>query len=269
MTAAAGKWFRAIALPLMGLALWAAADFSGGVRSALFVSPAEVSREALQILGDGSLWAALATSLARAAAGLSLGAGFGLFAGMVLGLSGGMRLTFDPLLQTLKNISLFAWIPLIMAWLGLGEAAKVALIAIATFFPVFLNCHEGIRSVPVAWIELGRSLAYRRAQLVRHIVLPAALPSIFTGLHLALIHAWLATLGAEYMLTSGSGIGNLLNEAREELRIDHILIYMGVAGAVGYLLTVLVSRIERTLLVDREDAFAGRNSTLQENANVP
>lgn len=269
MIARSGNWLRAIVLPVVGLGLWAAADAHGGVRSALFVSPDAVAREALHILGDGGLWTALAASLARAAAGLSIGAGLGLFAGIALGLFGAVRLAFDPLLQTLKNISLFAWIPLIMTWLGLGEAAKVALIAIATFFPVFLNCQEGIRSVPATWIELGRSLAYRRAQLVRHIVLPAALPSIFTGLHLALIYAWLATLGAEYMLTSGSGIGNLLNEAREELRIDHILIYMGVAGAVGYLLTVLVSRIERTLLVDREDAFAGRNSTLQENANVP
>lgn len=242
---------RGLALPILGLVLWSAAGLHESTGSSLFVTPADVGVQALQIFGTGSFWASLAESLLRALTGLLVGGGLGLSAGIALGVSRRLRLTFDPTLQTLKNISLFAWIPLIMAWFGLAEVAKIALVALATFFPMFLNSLEGVRSVPRPWVELGRSLAYSHGQMVRRIVVPAALPSIFTGLHLALVYAWLATLGAEYMLTSGGGIGNLLNDAREDLRIDHILVYIAVTGGVGFLLSALADRLERALTGNR------------------
>jgi sulfonate transport system permease protein len=137
---------------------------------------------------------------------------------------------------------------MISVWFGLGDTAKVVFLSLAAFFPVLLNTFEGIRSVPRELIEVGRVFALSPLQMLRRVVLPAALPSIFNGVHLALIYAWLATLGAEYLLTSGIGIGNLLTDGREHLWMDQVLLGVLMVGLVGYALNLAASGIESRLL---------------------
>ncbi|WP_349743679.1 ABC transporter permease [Roseateles cavernae] len=228
------KPLRGWLLPLAVLALWWWARASGWSDSKLLVSPAEVAERGAELIASGQLWTALSASLGRNLIGFAIGAAAGLAVGALLGLSRRAERLIGPSLHTLKQISLFAWIPLLSVWFGLGETAKIAFLAIAAFFPVLLNSFEGIRSVPGELVELARVLRYSRWQLLRRVVLPASAPSIFAGIHLGLIYAWLATLGAEYLLASGPGMGGLLVAGREHFEMDLVLVGVGVVGLVGY-----------------------------------
>ena len=176
--------------------------------------------------------------------------------GALLGGSRWFDRLIGPSFHTLKQISLFAWIPMLSMWFGLGDAAKIAFIAMAAFFPVVLNTFEGIRSVPREFIEVARVYEFSTWQLLRRVVAPAAAPSIFTGIHLSLIYTWLATLGAEYLLASGKGIGNTLIDGREHFWMDLVLFGVVVIGLVGFILNWLLSALEKRLLAWRDRTLA-------------
>jgi len=239
---------RGCVLPLALLALWWAAARFGWSQSPLLVPPAKVWDTALAQWRSGALTSALAASLWRDLAGFALGAGAGLLFGTALGLSRLFERLVGPTFHTVKQISLFAWIPLLSVWFGLGDTAKVVFLSLAAFFPVVLNTFEGIRGVPAELVEVARVLKFSRRQLLWRVVLPAASPSIFAGIHLGLIYAWLATLGAEYLLVAGKGIGNTMIDGRENFWMDLVLFGVIVVGLVGFVLNWIAGRIEHRLL---------------------
>ncbi len=247
---------RGWVLPLVLLALWWAAVRFGWSKSPLLVPVEKVWATAVEQAVTGQLWDALRASLWRDLAGFSIGASAGLVFGTALGLSRLFENLVGPSFHTLKQISLFAWIPLISVWFGLGDAAKVAFLSLAAFFPVVLNTFEGIRSVPRDFIEVARVFEFSRWQLLRRVVLPSASPSIFAGIHLGLIYAWLATLGAEYLLVAGKGIGNTMIDGREHFWMDLVLFGVIVVGLVGFTLNWIASRIEARLLAWRGRSVA-------------
>jgi sulfonate transport system permease protein len=242
------RFLRGAALPGLLLLLWWAAFRFEWTDSPMLVPISKVWDTAVRMSDSGHLWKSLGASLARDLAGFTLGTTVGLLVGAALGLSRLMENLVGPTLHTIKQVSLFAWIPLISVWFGLGDTAKVVFLSLAAFFPVILNTFEGIRSVPRELIEVARVFSFSRVQLLRRVVLPAAMPSIFTGVYLALIYAWLATLGAEYLLTSGIGIGNLLTDGREHLWMDQVLLGVVIVGLVGFVLNLIAARIEARLL---------------------
>jgi sulfonate transport system permease protein len=248
---------RGWVLPALPLALWWAALQWQWTSSPLLVSPLQVWHKAVELMSDGEAWLALGSSLKRDLLGLFIGASAGLIFGGVLGLSRWSERLFGPSFQTLKQISLFAWLPLISLWFGLGDPAKVAFIALASFFPVVLNTFEGIRATPPDLVEVARVLRFSRVQLLTRVVLPAAAPAIFTGLHLGLIYAWLATLGAEYLMVAGPGIGSLLVDGRDHFWMDQVLFGVILVGSVGVVLNTLAALVERRVL-----AWRGRSAGL-------
>jgi sulfonate transport system permease protein len=145
---------------------------------------------------------------------------------------------------------------LLSVWFGLGDAAKVAFLSLAAFFPVVLNTFEGVRSVPAELLDVARVLRFSRVQTWRKLIVPAALPSICAGMHLGLIYAWLATLGAEYLLVAGPGIANTMIDGREHFRMDLVLFGVIVVGLVGFLLNWGASRIEARALAWRGRSVA-------------
>ena len=247
---------RGWVLPLLLLLLWWLAVSLGWSRSPLLVPVSQVWHTAVEQTVSGELWRALRSSLWRDLLGFAIGASAGLVFGTVLGLSRLFESLLGPSFHTLKQISLFAWIPLLSVWFGLGDAAKVAFLSLAAFFPVVLNTFEGIRSVAPELIEVGRVFEFSRWQMLRRVVLPSALPSVFAGIHLGLIYAWLATLGAEYLLVSGQGIGNTLIDGREHFQMDLVLFGVIVVGLVGFALNWLASQLERRLLAWRGRSVA-------------
>lgn len=247
---------RGWVLPLALLACWYWAVASGWSSSPLLVSPLAVWQRAVLQVGSGELWDALSASLWRNAWGLAIGASAGLLFGALLGGSRGFDRLLGPSFHTLKQISLFAWIPMLSMWFGLGEAAKIAFIALAAFFPLVLNTYEGLRSVPREYLEVARVHGFSLWQTLSRVIVPAAAPSLFTGLQLSLIYTWLATLGAEYLLSSGRGIGNTLIDGREQFQMDLVLFGVVVIGLVGFALNALASQLERRLLAWRDRTVA-------------
>ncbi|MDR3427494.1 MULTISPECIES: ABC transporter permease [Silvimonas] len=239
---------RGWVLPLALLLAWWALFASGRITNPLFVAPGKVLATAWQLSSTGELWQALGASLLRDLAGFALGTLAGVALGTVLGLSRLLENLIAPTFHAFKQVSIFAWVPLISLWFGLGDPAKIAFIALAAFWPSFLNTFEGVRGVSRELVEVARVFAYNRLQLVWRVVLPAALPSVFSGIYLSLIFAWLATLGAEYLLTSGRGIGNLLTDGQEHFLMDYVVLGVLVVGLVGYGFAVVASRIEQHLL---------------------
>lgn len=247
---------RGLVIPVAGLVLWWAAVASGWSDSPLLVSPLKVWDTAVDQVTSGKVFVALGASLWRDIVGFFIGASAGLLFGAALGASRLVDKLFGPSFHTLKQISLFAWIPLLSVWFGLGDAAKVAFLSLAAFFPVVLNTYEGIRSVPADLLEVSRVLEFSRWQRWRRVILPAASPAIFAGIHLGLIYAWLATLGAEYLLVSGKGIGNTMIDGREHFWMDLVLFGVIVVGLVGYSLNWIASRLEARALAWRGRSVA-------------
>jgi sulfonate transport system permease protein len=234
-------------LPVAALALWWLLSALDVVNSALLVSPVAVVETAIDQVASGRLWRALSASLVREATGFLIGTASGLVLGALLGLSPLFNRIVGPSFNTFKQISLFAWIPLISVWFGLGDVAKVVFLSLAALVPVVVNTCDGIRTVPVGLLEVARVYGFTRRQTLTQVVLPAALPSIFTGVYLALIYSWLATIGAEYLLVSGRGIGNTLIEGSEHFRMDLVIFGMCVIGMVGWLLNASTRALERRL----------------------
>ncbi|MGF6291606.1 sulfonate transport system permease protein [Paraburkholderia youngii] len=250
---AAVNW-RGLVLPLVLFALWWLVSALRLVKSGLLVSPADVAHTAWQQIESGALLRALSASLAREASGFIIGTVGGLLLGSVLGLSRIATRLIGPSFDTFKQISLFAWIPLISVWFGLGDMAKVVFLSLAALLPVAAHTCDGIHAVPRSYIEVARALRYSRIQLIRYVILPAALPTIFTGLYLGLIYSWLATLGAEYLLVAGSGIGNTLIDGSEQFRMDLVLFGIIVVGLTGWALNALARGVERRVIARRSGA---------------
>lgn len=249
-------WLRGWILPaLLVLLWWLAVKFQWST-SPLLVPVDKVWQTATEQVRSGELWIALQASLQRDLIGLVIGVVAGLAFGLATGLSRLFELTIGPTFHTLKQISLFAWIPLLSVWFGLGDSAKVAFLSLAAFFPMVLNTFEGIRSVPPDLIEAARVFKFNRRQWLFKLLLPAAAPSILAGIHLALIYAWLATLGAEYLLVSGKGIGNTMIDGRELFLMDLVIFGVIVVGLVGFSLNWLAARVERRLLAWRGRSVA-------------
>ncbi len=242
-----GAW-RGVVLPGGLCLVWLAASRAGWVDPRIVPAPQQVLRTAVDQLLNHDLLSHLAASLARDIAGFALGTLLGLTIGTVLGLWRTIDRLFMPTFNGLRQIAILAWIPLISVWFGMGEASKIVFITVAAFIPVVLNTHEGVRSASAPLIEVGRVLTLTRWQMITRLYLPSALPSIATGVHLALIYAWIASVGSEYFMTVGPGIGGLIIAGRERFQMDLVILGIAILGLVGYLINRGASVVETRLL---------------------
>ncbi len=246
-----GTWRRTgrgAVLPLLLAAAWEIASRSGRLDPRILPPLETVAATAARQLVHGDLLYDLTISLARDLAGFVGGTVLGLAVGTLLGISRAASLLVLPTFNGLRQIAILAWIPLISLWFGFGDAAKVVFITISAFTPVVLNTFEGVRNAPPSLIEVGSAVRFTRWQFVTRLYVPAALPSILTGVHLALIYAWVAAIGAEYFMTVGPGIGGLIIAGRERFEMDLVLLGMILLGVVGFGINRLASLAETRLL---------------------
>jgi sulfonate transport system permease protein len=237
-----------ILLPVVVLLAWEVGSRSGAIDPRILPPLETVTRTAVRQFRDGFLITDLAASVGRDLAGFAMGAALGILVGTLLGLSRTADLLLRPSFDWVKQIAIFAWIPLISMWFGIGEMSKIVFIALAAFTPVVLNVCEGVRGASHQLWEVGRVLTFTRWQFIRRLFIPAALPSILTGIHLALIYAWLATVGAEYFMTAGPGIGGLIIEGRDRFDMSQVMLGVVLLGLVGYALNHAAGALEHRLL---------------------
>jgi len=233
--------------PVTLVIIWELAAKAGWISPQVLPAPSKVLNTAIKLATAGSLLDDLRVSLLRAATGFVLGGSIGFALGILVGFSRIAEAAIDRSVQMIRAIPFLALVPLVIVWLGVGEAEKIFLVALGVTFPIYINTTLGIRQVDPKLIELGRIQGLGPFELIRRIVLPGALPSILTGVRYALATAWLALVVAE-TIGAQSGIGFLAMDAREFLRTDVIVLTIAIYALIGVVADAIARLLERRLL---------------------
>jgi sulfonate transport system permease protein len=233
--------------PLAILALWWWVSDRAFLPATILPGPKVVFATFQDLIGTGDLQNNLGISLLRVAKGFALGSVLGLALGLALGFSATFERWVGPTFRTLAQVPPLAWIPLLMQIFGIDETLKLVVMAKAAMIPIAFTTSSGIRSMPAAYLEVGKVLRLRRATLLLRVILPGALPAIFSGLRQGLSHVWVSLIIVE-MLASAEGIGYLMSWGRTIFQLDIVMVGIIVIGVVGFSLDLTLKLLESRLL---------------------
>lgn len=231
-------------LPAAILGVWIAAGAAHWVTPDQLAPPQRVAQELQSLWQRGLLQQDLVASIARVAAGFAIALLLALAVGTLVGLNRSVERALDPTLQGIRSVPSLAWVPLLLLWLGIGETAKIALIAIGAFFPIYVNLVAGIRGVDRKLVEVARVLRMSAFAIATRVVLPAAYPSLLVGARIGLTQAWLFLVAAE-LLASTRGLGFMLSEGQQISRPDEILAAILLLALLGKLSESGMRAVER------------------------
>jgi sulfonate transport system permease protein len=235
------------ALPAAVIAVWQIGSSAGLISDRILPAPTDVLAAGWRLALSGELLANAQSSAARAVSGLLIGGSIGFGLGLANGLSRASDRVTDTTVQMIRNIPHLALIPLVILWFGIGEEAKLFLVALGVFFPIYVNTVHGVRSVDAQLIEMGRVYGMSPLTLFRKVILPGALPSIFVGLRYALGIMWLTLIVAE-TISASSGLGYMAMQAREFMLVDVVVLSILIYALLGKLADVLARMLERRSL---------------------
>lgn len=250
------SWVRLVS-PIVLIVLWQVASSTGLLPASKLASPASIVHTAYGLIVTdsptyGTLQASLLASFERWAIGFTLGVAIGVLLAIVTGLSRAGEVIADPILQALRSVPLLGLIPLFIVWFGIGQLPKVLFVLLSALFPMYLNTFAGIRGVDSKLGELGHVLGLRRNEMIRHIVLPGALPAALTGLQLSVVASLLALVVGE-QINATSGLGFMITQAQQFLNNSVIMVALIVYAILGLILNGLVRLLERKTLAWRRD----------------
>ena len=240
-------------LPLALILIWEGLSRYGVVRANVLPAPSAILAAFWKLLQSGDIAKHVLASSKRAVIGFGIGGAIGFGFGLANGLSRLSRDVTDTTLQMVRNVPHLALIPLVILWFGIGEQAKIFLVALGVFFPIYVNTLLGIQSIDPQLVEMGRIYGMKRFTLFRRVILPGALPSIFTGLRYALGIMWLTLIVAE-TISASAGLGYMAMQAREFLQIDIVVLSILIYALLGKLADSLARALERWSL-DWHPAF--------------
>ncbi|WP_250527696.1 ABC transporter permease subunit [Caballeronia sp. GAWG2-1] len=234
-------------VPACVVVIWEAAARAGLITPQVLPAPSSVLETALGLMRSGDLFVHLGVSLLRAVTGFVIGGTVGLVLGIAVGFSPLAQALLDRSIQMVRAIPFLAMLPLVIVWFGVGEVAKIFLVALAVLFPIYINTMLGIRQIDPKLMELAKVIGLDWTAIVRRIILPGAMPSILTGVRYALAHAWLALVIAETLATT-KGIGFLAMDAREFLQTNVIVLTIVIYAVIGVVADALVRLLEAHFL---------------------
>jgi sulfonate transport system permease protein len=234
-------------VPVALLLTWEIATRVGWLSSRILPEPLAVAKAAWSLSLSGELWTHLSISLWRAVSSFAVGGSLGLLLGLLTGSFKSAETLLDTTLQMIRNIPALALIPMVILWFGIGESAKLFLVSLGVFFPIYLNTFHGIRSVDKGLIEMAKSYGLSGWPLYRDVILPGALPSILVGVRFSLGLVWVLLIVAE-TIAAQSGIGYMTMNAREFLQTDVVLVGILLYALLGKLADVLSRVLERYFL---------------------
>jgi ABC-type nitrate/sulfonate/bicarbonate transport system permease component len=240
-------------------ALWAAFSFANArylkfFNPVLMPSPLDVLHTGVELVESGELQRDILASLSRVLQGFAIAAFVGVALGMAVGRSRLLENLVDPMLELLRPIPPLAFLPMMVLWFGIGEASKISFIAYAAFFPIFTTTLEGIKYVDPLLLRAAQSLGANRRDLFRYVVLPAATPSIITGLRLGFGLSFFVIVAAEF-IAADAGLGYLINDARTFFLVSQMLLGAAVIGLIGFAFNRLLRLLEARLLRWRKTAW--------------
>jgi len=240
------KFLNFAALPCFIIILWAFLSALHLVNSYLIPSPGRVWNTTLKLIASGELGRHIATSLVRVCVGYGISVIFALPLALLFHENLVLRRLFHGLFEVIRSVPPLALIPLLILWLGLGEPTNLAVIILASFFPVFLNAENGFDSMDKNWLELSRSLELPFSRHLFSVLIPASLPQIITGLRLGFGYAWRALLGAE-LFSSAAGLGYFITDSMTMARIDRVFVGIITIGILGTAIDALLRFVARKL----------------------
>jgi len=235
------------ALPIGIIVVWEILSLAGAIPLRVLPAPTAVLAAAWKLMLSGELVRDIWVSFWRAIVGFAIGGSVGFTLGLANGLSRRSERIFDSTLQMIRNIPHLALIPLVILWFGIDEEAKIFLVALGVFFPIYINTQHGIRSVDPQLIEMGQAYGMSPSILFWRVILPGALPSIFVGLRYALGIMWLTLIVAE-TISASSGIGYMAMQAREFLLVDVVVLSILIYALLGKLADSTARFLERWCL---------------------
>jgi len=249
-----GRAACGLILPAFVLAAWCSAAAHHWVPEQLLPAPASVWQSLRELWAAGDLQSHLGFSASRVAWSLAIGGSGGLLLGFGMGLSRTLRAYLYPSFNVAAQFPVLGWVPLLIIFAGIDEGLKISAISIAVVVPVTINTLKGIANIPPHLLEVSRVYRFSLAQVLWRVVLPAAAPSLFTGLRQAVMQAWLALVFVE-LLASSEGIGYLIVWGRQLSQPDLVVAGMVVIGAVGVLLDLALRWLESRVQRWRRAAF--------------
>jgi sulfonate transport system permease protein len=216
-------------------AVWSLCSLSGLVNAYLLPAPWKIASLAWGLLADRSLWHHIRTSMVRVILGFGVAFLLAFPAAILVGLNRTCLEILETPLEFVRHVPPLATTPLLILWMGIGEASKLSVIVLATFFPIFLNTVSGVTRCDTRLVEVGCVLGLGRFSRLTRIVLPSALPVIIVGMRIGLGYSWRALIGAE-LLAATAGLGYMIIEAEELARPDKVLVGIFAIGALGLLM---------------------------------
>jgi sulfonate transport system permease protein len=249
-------WLRLIS-PLIIVGLWQLLSSTGALPPKRLQSPVSVAHTAYTLVTTnsptyGTLQASVLVSAERWGTGFFIGVAIAVVLAVLSGLSRIGENTLDPLLNLARSVPLFGLLPLFIVWFGIGTMPKIVIVTLGALFPMYVNTFAGIRGVDPKLGELGQVLGLSRWELVRHVVLPGSLPSVFTGLRLSVIGSLLALVVAE-QVNANAGLGFMISTAQEFLANNIILVCLIVYAILGVLADAIIRLVERRALTWRRE----------------
>lgn len=234
-------------VPVLVLILWETASRTGLLSSRILPAPSGVVFTAFKLVSTGELFQHIGISAARAISGFVVGGSIGFGLGLLNGFSRLAERLLDSSLQMLRTIPNLALIPLVILWFGIGDQARLFLVSIGVFFPIYLNTFHGIRSVDPGLIEMGKVYGLKTPQLLWHIIFPGALSSILVGVRFSLGIMWLTLIVAE-TIAADSGLGYMAMNAREFMQTDVVVLSIVIYALLGKLADFIARTLEGKFL---------------------
>lgn len=239
------RWIPAIVVSI-ALVSWEGSARLGALPGFLFSSPTIVISTLVQSLASGEMFRHIAATLLRVIPGLLLGAIPGFALGIGMGLSPQLRRGLDPLLAAVHPIPKIAILPLVMIFLGVGEASRIAVASVAAFFPMLINTMAGIRQIDPIYFQVAENYGASRLKLLTRVVLPGSLPLVLSGLRLAANVTLLVTISAEIVMAD-VGLGSFVWLAWETLRVELLYATLIVISTLGITLTASLRFLQSAL----------------------
>lgn len=236
-----------LVLPVVLVAVWLVISATGLVPLYRLPSPQMVWDAAIDMVQRGLLQQYAAISTQRVLVGFGIGAAIGITLGTIVGLSRQLSILLAPTIGAVRAVPSLAWVPLLGIYLGIGEVPKIVLIAIGAAFPVYTTVAGALRHVDRNLVEMGRAFGLSRFSLLTTVQLPAVIPSVVSGLRLALAQSWLFLVAAE-LLASSMGLGFLLIDSQNNGRVDRLFLAIICLAILGKLTDGLIGLLERWLL---------------------
>ncbi|URN94693.1 MAG: aliphatic sulfonate ABC transporter permease SsuC [Candidatus Pristimantibacillus lignocellulolyticus] len=249
------KWFRKLIdssiapaiIPILIVMVWQLLGQLGLISTRILPTPLAVAQAAVKLTISGELFGYVWSSTIRAFIGFAIGGAIGFFLGVLNGLSQTSNRLLDSSIQMIRNVPHLALIPLVIIWFGIGETAKISLVVLGVFFPIYMNTLHGIRSIDPGLIEMAKVYRLQGKELYRHVIFPGAVSSILVGVRYALGFMWLTLIVSE-TISSNSGIGYMAMNAREFMRLDIVVLAIIIYAILGKLSDSIAKALEKKLL---------------------